>query len=209
MIMIVIGLVGKVGAGKSTVARMLADRGATVLDADLLAHESLAEPAVVAAIIERFGNDVLDGGGRVRRSALAEIVFAAGEAAAANLRALEAIVHPRVRERLMEAVDVVRREGLSAGHPAVVVLDVPLLMQAGWGDLCDRIVMVECEESVRTARLVARGWPAGQIAARDAAWERGYVSPRLGPTTFRVDASADPAYTQEQVDRIWETLGGS
>ena len=209
MTMIVIGLVGKVGAGKSTVARMLADRGATVLDADLLAHESLTEPAVIAAIIERFGDDVLDGGGRVKRSALAEIVFAAGEAAAANLRALEAIVHPRVRERLKEAVDVVRREGRSVGRPAVVVLDVPLLMQAGWGDLCDRIVMVVCEESVRRARLVARGWPAGQTAARDGAWERGYVTPRPGPTTFRVDASADPAYTQTQVDRIWEALGGS
>ena len=207
--MIVIGLVGKVGAGKSTVARMLAEGGATVLDADLLAHESLAQPAVIAAIIERFGDDVLDSGGRVRRSALAEIVFAAGEAAAANLRALEAIVHPRVRERLMEAMDVVRREGRSAGRPAVVVLDVPLLMQAGWGDLCDRIVMVECEESVRRARLVARGWPAGQIAARECAWERGYVPPRPGPTTFRVDASADPAYTRLQVERIWESLGGN
>jgi hypothetical protein len=55
---------------------------------------------------------------------------------------------------------------------------------------------------------VARGWPAGQIAARERAWERGYVQPRPGPTTFCVDASADPAYTHRQVERIWESLGG-
>lgn len=207
--MIVVGLVGRIGAGKSTVARMLADRGAMVLDADLLAHESLAEPGVVAGIVDRFGAGVLDDAGRVRRSALAGLVFGEGEAAAANLRALEAIVHPRVRERIEDAVEAVRRGEQSAGGRAVVVLDVPLLMQAGWGELCDRIVVVECEESVRAARLAARGWPVGQITARDRAWERGFVPPRPGPTTFRVDASADPAYTRSQVDGIWEALGGT
>ncbi|MFM7242579.1 MAG: dephospho-CoA kinase [Planctomycetaceae bacterium] len=198
--MIVIGLVGRIGAGKSTVARRFAELGAMVVDADRLAHEVLAEPDVVAEVVARFGSGVRDGSGRLDRTALAGLVFGETPAHDAALAALESIVHPRVRQRI---------EGLLAAEAApVVVLDVPLLVQAGWADLCTDLVVVDCEESVRRGRLEARGWSPEQIAARDRAWDRGFVPPRPGPCTWSVDASGDPAYTRAHVDRVWWAVRG-
>lgn len=196
--MIVVGLVGRIGAGKSTVARRFAELGATVIDADRLAHEALAESSVVDAVVARFGPGVRDASGRIDRAALAGLVFGATPAHDAALADLESIVHPRVRRRI---------EGLlAAGTAPATVLDVPLLVQAGWADLCTDLVVVDCEESVRRGRLEARGWAPEQIAARDRAWDRGFVPPRPGPGTWSVDASGDPAYTQALVDRIWRAL---
>lgn len=193
--MLVIGLVGRIGAGKSTVARRFAELGATVVDADRLAHEVLTEPEVVAEVVARFGAGVRDATGRIDRAALAGLVFGGTPAHDTARAALESIVHPRVRRRI---------EGLLAGAAApAVVLDVPLLVQAGWADLCTDLVVVECEESVRRRRLEDRGWSPEQMAARDRAWERGFVSPRPGPGTWSVDASGDPAYTRAHVDRVW------
>lgn len=196
--MIVIGLVGRIGAGKSTVARRFAEHGAAVIDADRLAHEALADPAVVAEVVARFGAAVRDAAGRIDRAALARLVFGPTPAHDAALADLESIVHPRVRRRIEAA--------LAAGSARVVVLDVPLLVQAGWADLCTDLVVVGCEESVRRGRLAARGWSPEQIAARDRAWDRSFVPPRPGPTTWSVDASGNPAYTLVHVDEIWRAL---
>ncbi|MFM7413059.1 MAG: dephospho-CoA kinase, partial [Planctomycetota bacterium] len=86
--MIVIGLVGRIGAGKSTVARRFAEHGAAVVDADLLAHEALDEPGVVAAIAERFGTGVVEAAGRIDRSRLAREVFGPGAGGAAGVETL-------------------------------------------------------------------------------------------------------------------------
>jgi dephospho-CoA kinase len=206
--MIIIGLVGRIGAGKSTVARRFAEHGAAVVDADRHAHEVLADPEVAAAIAARFGGGVIDAEGRVDRAALAVRVFGGTPAHDADRAALEALVHPRVRRRLKAVLAEEAARILPAGRRPAVVLDVPLLVQAGWSDLCTDLVVVECEESVRRLRLAGRGWSAEQIAARDRAWERGYRSPPSGPTTWAVDASGNPAYTAEQVDRIWQVISG-
>jgi dephospho-CoA kinase len=198
--MIVIGLVGRIAAGKSTVARAFATRGAEVIDADRLAHAALDEPEAVGRIVARFGAEVLDSAGRGRRPALAERVFGPTAEHDAALGDLEAIVHPLVRVRIESRLaDIAAAE--DAGGSKLVVLDVPLLMQGAWDRRCDRIVLVECEEGVRQRRLAGRAWPAIQQAARERAWERNY---RLPPAekTLIVDASGDPAYTQGQVDRI-------
>jgi len=201
--MIVVGLVGRIGAGKSTVAGLFAARGAHPIDADALAHEVLAEPAVVAEVAARFGRGSIDAD-RVRRAALADLVFGPSAAHAENLRALEAIVHPRVRRRIDALLaDLAAAE--KPVDPAVVILDVPLLMQAGLAERCGWFVVVECEESVRRARLAARGWSAEQQAARERAWERGYAAPPPGKSSV-VDASGPAAYTSEQVGRIWDRL---
>ena len=205
--MIVVGVVGRIGAGKSTVARLLAAHGATVVDADRIAHEVLEEPDVIRDIVTRFGPEVLDEAGRVRRAALAGRVFGPSDAQAADLRALEGIVHPRVRERIETILAAARAAAPAAAAPRVVVLDVPLLMQAGWDAICDRLLHVECAEAVRQARLDARGWPVAQRAARERAWERGYRPPDPAKT-LRVDACGDPTYTAHHVDRIWNELVG-
>ena len=208
MTMVVIGLVGRIGAGKSTVARMFADRGATVIDADALAHEVLDDPAVIREIVERFGADVLDTGGRIRRGTLAGLVFGPGEAGEEGLRALEGIVHPRVRQRIEARLAGIRDGHIEEKQQQFVVLDVPLLMQAGWADLCDRLVVVECEDPVRRQRLAVRGWSEAEVAARDLAWERDYTRPPQAGKTTSVDASGDPDYTEAQVAGICDDWRG-
>lgn len=196
--MIVVGLIGRIGAGKSTVARRFAKHGALVIDADRLAHDALADPTVVGEVVGRFGGAVRDAAGGLDRAALARLVFGPTPAHDAALADLEAIVHPRVRQRITAA--------LAAASARAVVLDVPLLVQAGWADLCTDLVVVGCEDSVRRGRLAARGWSPEQIAARDRAWERKFVPPPPGRTTWSVDATANPAYTLPHVDEIWRAI---
>ncbi len=201
--MIIVGLVGRIGAGKSTVARALAARGAEVIDADRIAHELLAEPDVVQAVVDRFGDGVVGGDGKVRRPVLAEAVFGPTVEHEKALANLEAIVHPRVRQRMEQQL---ADFGRVPQKPAkMVVLDVPLLMQAGFDDLCDRLVLVDCDEAERQRRLDGRGWPAGQREARERAWRRGYRPPAQEKTVV-VDAGGDPAYTPAEVGRLWDLL---
>ncbi len=203
--MIVVGLVGRMGSGKSTVARMFAALGAHVVDADAIAHEVLDEPEVRRQVVARFGAGVLAADGRVWRSALADVVFGPGADPAA-LADLEALVHPGVGARIEGVLAAHRRAEAAGGETRVVVLDVPLLVQSGWADACDRIVVVECDEAVRRARLAARGLDPAQQAARDRAWSRG-GDPRTAPEkTSTVDASAEEAYTRAQVGRIWHDM---
>ena len=205
--MIVVGLVGRMAAGKSTVARMFAALGAHVIDADALAHEVLDEPDVRRAVVSRFGAGVAGPDGRVSRPALADIVFAGDAVAEAALADLEAIVHPLVRRRMEAALAALRRAEAAGGPPTVAVLDVPLLVQAGWADACDRIVVVECAEPERRRRLEARGVDSRQRAARDRAWDRAGDPRTAAPgKTVVVDASGDETYTAEQVGRLWSGM---
>lgn len=196
-----VGIVGKIGAGKSTVARMLADHGARVVDADRLAHEVLGEAPVRDALRRRFGADVFAADGSVDRRALARRVFGPDSVHAAALADLEAIVHPRVHERIRGAIGDAAREEPGG----VVVLDVPLLVQSGWHGVCDTVVLLQCDDAVRRARVAPRFSP-DQIAAREAAWGR-HPPEGLSPAKTRtVDTSGDPSYTRAQIDRIWEEL---
>ena len=138
----VIGLIGGIGGGKSAVARLLADRGAAVIDADAVGHELLEDPAIRARVVERFGAGVLEASAatdaavpRISRRALAGIVFADASA----LRDLEAILHPAMRDRFLRSITRLVHDG---GRPCVV-LDAAVLLEAGWDDLCDRVIFVE------------------------------------------------------------------
>lgn len=150
-----IGLTGGIGAGKSEVARRLAFHGAVVIDADQLAREVVA-PGTDGwrEVVEAFGDTVLDPTGALDRAALARTVFAD---AAARQR-LEAIIHPRVRARTAELTR-------AAPADAVVVNDVPLLVEAGLAATYHLVVVVEAAEAVRLARLV-RDRPISESEAR-------------------------------------------
>ena len=208
-VMIIIGLIGRIGAGKSTVARRFAEHGGHVIDADRIAHEVLADDDVVRQIADRFGAEVVDAEGRIRRRAVADRVFGSTLEQARALEWLEALVHPRVHGRIAAELDAIRaREGEHGGQ-AVVVLDVPLLVQAGWADHCDRLVVVSCPDEIRRQRLIARHWSPAEQEAREAAWNRKYEDVGLPcEKIVSVDASGDLAYTRAQVDRIWSGLSG-
>lgn len=197
----IVGLVGMIGASKTTVARHLAACGAEVIDADALAHEALDDPAVRGRLAEAFGQAVLLPDGRIDRKRLARLVFGAEPEARHRLAALETVVHPWVRA----AID--RRLAAGAGSGRVVVLDVPLLVQGGWHNRCDRLIRLECDDSVRHARLAARGLTAAEIAAREAAWQNRYAAAEVADHPgWNVDTSGELSYTLSQVERVWTEL---
>src|SRR5215475_1139263 len=151
-----VGLTGGLGAGKSTVAALLAEHGALIIDADALAREVVrAGTSGFAAVVERFGPGVVRPDGELDRARLAEIVFA-DEAARDDLNG---IVHPLVGERSAE---------LMAGAPAgaVVVYDVPLLAENELAGGFDVVVVVEADLATRLRRLADRGLTEAQARAR-------------------------------------------
>jgi len=160
-----IGLVGGVASGKSAVARMFADLGAGVLDADRAGHSVLSDDSdVKQAIRGRWGDAVVGSDGQIDRAKLAACVFASGDAAAGDRQFLEDLLHPRIRARLEDQ----QRAFAAAGRPAVV-LDAPLLLEAGWRPMCDLVVMVDAPREVRVARAMERGWDEGEFTRREAA----------------------------------------
>jgi dephospho-CoA kinase len=196
--MFVCGLTGGIAAGKSVVSRRLAERGAAVVDADLLARE-VVEPGTpgLAAIAERFGGGVLAADGSLDRPALGALVFSDPGAR----RDLEAITHPAVRElsrrRMAEAV---------AGDPArVVVYDVPLLVETRGAGEFDVVVVVHAPAEERVARLVQlRGMPE-QEARRRVAAQAG-DDERLAVADMVVDSSGSLEQTLQQADAVLDRL---
>jgi dephospho-CoA kinase len=160
-----IGLVGGIASGKSLVAKMLVDLGAGVLDADRTGHAVLADDAEVrAALRDRWGDSVFAADGGIDRAAVARRVFADGSQADGELRFLQRLLHPRIGRRLEE----IARQFAKEGKPAVV-LDAPLLLEAGWKPFCDLILMVDAPRDIRLARAKQRGWSEADFDQREAA----------------------------------------
>lgn len=160
-----IGLVGGVASGKSLVARMFAELGAGLLDADRVGHEVLSQdPEVKSALVSRWGEQILAPDGSIDRSAVAATVFASNGASNAEREFLESLLHPRIRAKLAAQTAAFAGEG----RPAVV-LDAPLLLEAGWGPQCDLVVLVDVPRATRLARARDRGWTEAEFARREAA----------------------------------------
>jgi dephospho-CoA kinase len=155
-----VGLTGGVASGKSTVSRMLAELGAVVIDADLLAREAVDRGTDgLAEVVAAFGPEVLTPAGDLDRPALGALVFADE----ARRRTLEAVIHPRVRAR---AAEIER----SAPEGAVVVHDIPLLAETGQGAAFDAVVVVDVPTGLQVERMVRdRGWSAEEARSRIAA----------------------------------------
>ena len=190
-----IGLTGGIASGKSTVARKLEQLGAFTIDADVLARDVVALGTEgLKAVVARFGDAVLAADGSLDRLALAGIVFADPQARAD----LNAIIHPRVRERAAE---------LEAAAPAgaVVVHVIPLLVETGQQDDFDAVVVVDTTVEEQLRRLTRRDGltqtEAEQRVAAQASREE-----RLGAATHVIDSSGPVRETMRQVDELWQNL---
>ena len=189
--MLRIGLTGGIGSGKSTVARLLAERGAHVVDSDVLARE-VVEPgtAGLASVVAAFGDGVLTADGALDRPALAAVVFGDPSARAR----LDGIVHPLVRARAVELVSALPDD-------AVVVQDIPLLVETGQAGAFDLVLVVEADLAARVARLVARGLAEADARARLAA--QATDEQRRAVADVVLDNSGTPEELAERVDRFW------
>ena len=193
--MILVGLTGGIGSGKSTVSALLAERGAVIIDADAVTRD-VQRPGspVLTQIAARFGAAMIDEHGALRRQGLADVVFADPAA----LADLNAIVHPAV------GVEMVRRVQAEVAGDRVVVLDIPLLTEKPRRGL-QAIVVVDVPTEVQVARLVSQRGMSEQDArariARQASREQ-----RLATATFVVDNSGDRDALRAEVDRVWRGL---
>ena len=140
----IIGILGGIGAGKSTVAAELAKLGCAVIDADKIAGQLLQTDAVKAQIRSKFGQAVFDANGRIDRKKLAEIAFQGSE----KLKLLNRIIHPPALKRAEEMITECENE-----EKAAIVLDMPLLAEVGWDKRCDKLIFVDCHEKIRLQRL--------------------------------------------------------
>lgn len=192
-----VGLTGGIGAGKSTVARLLAGHGAIVLDADLAAR-AVVEPGTegLAEVVRAFGPGVLRADGSLDRAALAAVVFADEE----RRTRLNAIVHPRVRAWMAE-------RAAAAPEGSVVVQDIPLLVEGGLAPLFDFVIVVDAGDDTRITRLVRdRGMAEQEARARIAAQapraQRNAAADRL------IDNGGGPEDLEKAVAELWRDLEG-
>jgi dephospho-CoA kinase len=152
----VIGVTGGVGSGKSTVARILVELGCERIDADQIGHGLLSDPAIILALRERFGADVVRPDGTVDRQALARRAFEDE----GSVAALNAIMHPPLRAELARRVEAFR-----AGTAPAAVLDAALLVETDWHTLCDVLVFVDAPRRSRVRS--DRGWSAAELNRRE------------------------------------------
>jgi dephospho-CoA kinase len=195
----VIGLTGPIGCGKTTVAGWLAERGAVVVDADVVAREVTApgQPAH-DAILSLFGDGVRATDSTLDRAALGRVVFRDP----VYLAQLEAIVHPVVRPRILELVEDARK----AGAPAVVVEAIKLV-EGGLAAICDEVWLVTCDPVVQRERIVDRGATRADADARMAA--QAGMTERLRPVATRViDTSGPTADARSRVAAAWASALG-
>ncbi len=193
--MLRVGLTGGIGAGKSAVSSRLAARGAVVIDSDVLAREVVARGTDgLEEVVAAFGPGVLTADGELDRPALGKIVF--GDETAR--RKLEAIIHPRVRARAAEIE-------AGAAADAIVVHDIPLLVETGQADRFDLVLVVDVPLEVQVQRLTAqRGMTDEEAKQRIAS--QASRDDRLAAADVVVDNSGSLADLDRRLDEVWATL---
>ena len=184
-----IGIIGPIGTGKSTVAAHLATRGAVVIDADDLTRELMAPGTpVTAAILARFGDEFRGSDGSLDRAALGRLVFSDPK----RLAELESIVHPEVGE-----LERQRIRAADAGRPSAIVIEAVKLVEAGHAGWCDEVWLVVCDQKTQLTRLIGRGMAEPDARQRIAAQQASMPLWRAAATRIvRTDASVEDVDTQ-------------
>jgi len=192
----VCGLTGGVGMGKSTAAQFLRQRGAQVVDTDELARQLVdpGQPALME-IQTVFGKSLVAPDGQLRRNELAQIVFTDPAAR----KKLEAILHPRIRERWRAQLEVWRGE-----NRALAVVAIPLLFETQAESSFDKIICVACSAPTQRRRLLSRGWTPAQIQQRLAAqWP---IEQKIARADFVIWTEGAPDTCAQQIERILASL---
>lgn len=194
--MLVVGVTGGIGSGKSTFARLLADRGAYLIDADAISREEM-QPGQSGwkAAVDQFGDEILSAASLdIDRKRLAAIVFSDKE----KLAALNAIMHPRIFRHIADELDALRPTD------TIVVLDAPLLVETGLVDIADVVVVITAPRPMRIGRLSDRGLSLVDATARIAA--QAPEEELVTRADFVVTNDRDLALLEKRVDEIWQDI---
>jgi dephospho-CoA kinase len=186
------------GSGKSRVAEAFARRGGVLVTADSFGHEALEQPEILARIAQRWGERVLDGQGNVDRKKMGSVVFAS-PVERANL---ELLVFPWIESRIREEIERAQADP----HARFTVLDAAIMLEAGWNNICNKIVYVHAPRAARLERLrTQRGWTAEDVAGRETA--QLPLSVKASRADVAVDNSRGVESTEEQVNSLLKKWG--
>jgi dephospho-CoA kinase len=194
----VIGLTGGIASGKSTVSKMLREKGAYIIDADEIAKE-IVKPGKPAweDIVRHFGKEILDESGNIRRKKLAKIVFPDEK----KLSVLNRITHPRIVEEIKRELEECRSR-----NERVVVIDAALLLEIGLDVLVDEVWVVALDEKTQIERLIKRENSISYAEAVERIRAQMPLEEKLKFATRIIDNSGDIENTQKQVDDIWREI---
>lgn len=200
--MILIGVCGQPAGGKSAVSAILQRLGAVWINADRIAHEVLANSAVIDQLVMRFGHAIFDADGKIDRPTLGRIVFGDDEAARGSLRYLESVVHPPTRERM-------RAEIASAiqSDSQVVVLDVPLLFESQWDIWCDEVWFVDTPRQRVIDAAKQRGWSVEMLDKRIS--NQFSIDEKRRLSTRIIDNHGSMKQLQASIDVWWQHAVGA
>lgn len=191
--MLVVGLTGGIGAGKSTVSELFARLGALVIDADQLARMAIERGTEgFAEVLIRFGDEIINNGD-IDRKKLADIVFSDEK----SRKDLEAIIHPRVQALFSEAV-------ADLDHDDILIYEIPLLVETGAAEKFDYIITVEADIEIRKSRLLKKGLYISQIEKRMASQATEQARIAIADVVIRNDGDEDALL--RQVENLWESV---
>ena len=194
---IIIGILGRICSGKSTVAREFGRLGCGVVDADAIAHGLLERSDIKEQIKEAFGDDVFDTAGRVDRNKLAEKVFEDEK----TVERINRIIHPPVLAKCAELI----AEFNSRSDIKAIVLDIPLLAETGWVDKCDKLIFVDCADEIRARRTAKKGlFTKNQLKKRENF--QIFLDKKKKIADYIVSNNSGLSATAEQVVRIFTII---
>lgn len=197
----VVGIIGGIGSGKSTVARRLQELGAGLVEADEIGHEVLRRRAVKRRVRELWGEQVFDPQGEIDRKKLGAIVFQSDAPGNDERKALESLVHPLIEEELRTSIERLQRDP----RVRLIVVDAALLLESGWSEGIDMFVYVEAPPSQRLERVrQVRGWDRRQFENRESAQKP--LSMKRQRADYVVDNSGSLEETLRQVERLYVAL---
>ncbi|MBW4082307.1 dephospho-CoA kinase [Paenibacillus sp. S150] len=195
----IMGLTGGIASGKSTVSAMFVDKGARLVDADVIAREvMLPGSPVLAAAVQQFGDEILQPDGTLNRARLGEIVFHNPEAR----QLLNGLTHPAIRREIKNRMYAWDQED----PRRLIVVDIPLLYESQLENLFQDIAVVYVPREVQLARLMERNRLTPQQAESRLGAQMD-IELKRSRATYVIDNSRDPVYTRQQVDGLWDRLG--
>ncbi len=197
----VVGLIGGVASGKSTVAAELEKLGARILNADHIVHALLGEPEIKSQLKQLFGENIMDSQGNVDRRIVAKLVFGDDSNSHSFRKSLENILHPAVRIEADKLLSFWRSQNVD-----LAVIDAPLLIEAGWTPMCDAILFVDTPQHLREEWAARRGWSTEELTRRENS--QLDLSEKRNRATHRIVNDGDLKTLADRISQFWQDIVG-